>query len=83
MLPRQLRACMIIIGVRITGAHARAAFDNDLVASLNELVSGGGQQCNTMLLSLDFFGNANDHSCILANFIAAGILNFVQGFWHS
>ena len=42
-------------------ARARAAFYNDGVAALNELIHAAGQQRHAVFLFLNFFGYANNH----------------------
>ena len=57
----QLRARRGVIVVGVTGIDARAPLDDDLMAVLDELIHGGRQQPDAVLLRFDFLGDADDH----------------------
>jgi hypothetical protein len=53
-------AGLLVVGVGVTRAGAGVPFDNDRVAPLDELVGGGGEQGDAMLLLFDFPGKSDD-----------------------
>ena len=61
MIVHQLCAGLFVIVVRVTGPGPGAAFDEDLVPALDELISRRRQQRDAILLVFDFFGNADGH----------------------
>jgi hypothetical protein len=55
------RACMFVIGIGKSRAHARAVFHEHLVAAFDELIRRRWQQRHAVLVLFDFFWNADDH----------------------
>jgi hypothetical protein len=58
----QPRARRLVFRIRITGADARAAFDQHLVPALDELIRAARQERHAIFLLFDFLGNADDHN---------------------
>ncbi len=56
------RAGLLVIGIGIARAGARAALDEHLVAALDELIGGGRQQRHAVFVVFDFLWDANDHN---------------------
>jgi hypothetical protein len=54
-----------VTSLTIAGARPGGAFDDDLMAALDQLVNGGRQQCDAMFLQLNFPGNADNHGAML------------------
>ena len=54
----------IIIGIRIAGATAGTALNDDPVAAFDKLVGSGRKQRDAIFLAFDFFGDADCHERI-------------------
>src|SRR5579884_2314342 len=61
MVRNQGCAGLFVIGIWITCARARAAFDKHLMAALDELIRRRRQQRHAVFGIFDFFGYAYDH----------------------
>ncbi len=57
----KLRTGRRVFLIGITRADARARADNDLMTALDEQVSTGRQQADSIFLRLHFFWNSDDH----------------------
>ena len=64
-------ARLFVFRVGIARAGARAAFDEHLMAALDELIRAGGQQRHAIFLLFDFPGNADDHAGTFGPSLAA------------
>ena len=61
VLANHRRPGLFVIGVRVAGTNARAAFDEDAVPVFAQLVRGRGQQRHAVFLLFDFLGDADNH----------------------